>query len=447
MKKVTILAGLFLFAVGIFGYSETVKAFDPCDACEGVRCSHHQHVCAGNRNYSAHKCMARGMAGKKPNENYKECQDDSTFLCDPCNGAGGKGGKTCPKGKACYVRKGGSVNGTCKTPKKRKGWIQCGDANQSDPCDGCKNKKCKVGYACYWHDGYTPFCYRADEATSSWEKCTKTVKRCDLCKNVKCQQGSSCFVTKVAPVKGECYFDTFKDSHYKKCSSSSGGGGNISALKKAYKDAKKIKSEAWKKYKKVKSSEKKKYQNTRKDAWKKYKTKKSDSYDKFKNKKAGAKSKYYGQKKSLRHEYDEAKKGPKNTYEDAKKAYEKARKAYKKCRDDGGSSKDCKDKRDKYRQLRDKKNSALENYKEIRSDAKSKYEKERNGAKDYYKKTVDELRKDYSNSKKELRADYDKTKSDAKTKYTSVVKDVRGVYDGAKEIYLKAKKAYQDSKK
>ena len=57
------------------------------------------------------------------------------------------------------------------------------------------------------------------------------------------------------------------------------------------------------------------------------------------------------------------------------------------------------------------------------------------------------MRKDYSNSKKELRADYDKTKSDAKTKYTSVVKDVRGVYDGAKEIYLKAKKAYQDSKK
>jgi len=154
-----------------------------------------------------------------------------------------------------------------------------------------------------------------------------------------------------------------------------------------------------------KKSLKKAYKESRKakkEAWKNYKSIKAEERAKYKKTKKEAWSDYIAEKKD---EYDK--------YKDKRNDYKDKRAKYKECRKTG-SKKKCSEERSAYKEASSKRKDARAVYLEI---------------------------------KKEARAKYDDIKSEARKKYNDSKKESRSAYDELKQIYLKARKAYRDSKK
>ncbi|MDP6527827.1 MAG: hypothetical protein QF858_03020 [Candidatus Pacebacteria bacterium] len=224
-------------------------------------------------------------------------------------------------------------------------------------------------------------------------------------------------------------------------------GVDIKALKKAYKDAKKDKQNAWAHYLDIKKKTKIVFKARKKNAWESYLKKKGNAFKIYKDIKAEAKEGYLKTKKNAWNDYLSSKKTARKKYDNVKTSYEVARAAYKKCRKDGGSKKDCKDKRDTYKTLRDDRDAALQDYKEIRADAKSAYESKRDEAKGVYMKTRDAAKKIYMSDKKKARARYDATKLEVKLGLEKELDKPRENYEKLKKVYLEAKEIYYKERK
>ena len=435
--------------------------YPPCDICEKRKCKNDENC------FAAHQ--SRCFTSDDGQQGWTGCGESGAgYICDVCRGKSCDGGHcfartlhACstdhnPHGKWKKCKSGGGGGSKCTNAKKKMcmkdSGKKCVVENKKAKCkkkddggggDDLCSKKDRTGY--FDRDE----CVRRyksvkDDPNSGFKLCKRdgwpyvvmfenTGFRVGCSRHPKGDLCSPNAIRLICPVES----DDYKDD---------GGSSNIDKLKKEYKDAKKAKKDAWANYLKVKEKAKSAFKTSKKDAWESYLDKKADALKTYKDKKAEAKKKYLKTKKNYRDDYLDSKKAARVKYDDIKASYEVARAAYKKCRKDGGSKKDCKDKRDKYKDLRDDRNEALKDYKEIKADAKSAYESKRDEAKEAYVETRDAAKKTYQGDKKKERSKYDETKLELMATYKGNVGNARGNYDELKKIYLKAKEAYDKAR-